>query len=161
MVIMSKKKAYVWFFRAQGEFLVLVMKEASISIFSLNVTSVWRRKKKYKRSFTVAFQHNEKLFELLFHVNFWKIKYFKQFLNWFSLKSVSTFKSSIWPRLLWQSTVSILICVKFGRAVPLIKNAISGKNSSFVIAAVFLYSQMLCCLAVSLQSDLRCSVQIS
>lgn len=45
--------------------------------------------------------------------------------------------------------------------VPLINSAICGQNSSFVIAAVFLYPQMLCCLAVSSENDLGCSVQVS
>lgn len=81
MVIMSKKKAYVWFFRAQGEFLVLVMKEASISIFSLNVTSVWRRKKKIQEKFYSRFPAQWKTIWIVVSCEFLKNKVFQTVLE--------------------------------------------------------------------------------
>lgn len=163
MVIMSEKKVYVWF--SEPRMSLQCWEWRKKAYLFLNWMWLWyqfgEEKKMQWEVSQLLMNSNKKFFKLLFHVNFLKIKYLKQFLNWFSLKSMYTFKSSIWPRLLWQSTVSMLIYIEFGRVVPLINSAVCGKNSSSVIAAVFLYPQMLCCLAVSLENDLRCSVQVS
>lgn len=164
MVIMSEKKAQVWFAEPRMSFQCRQWRKKAYLF--LNRMWLWYQfgdEKKCDEKFYCHLSTTTKnsLNCCFMWVFFWKMKYLKQFLNWFSLKSLYTFKSSIWPRLLWQSTVSVLICIEFGRVVRLINSAICGQNSSFVIAAVFLCPQMPCCLAVSSENDLRCSVQVS
>lgn len=114
VVIMSENKVLCLTFRDQDKFSVLVVKEESITIFKLNVTvtSIWRRKNAM-RSFKVSYLHQQTFFKYFCFMWVFEKSSIWKFLNWFSVKSIHTVKSTIWPRLMWQSTVSMLTYIEF------------------------------------------------